>query len=198
LIGNADFADLVPTLRVFVPGSKAATVTAQVIGATATTFGTVVRQTIPGGTTADIALPGLADGDFVAIIEADQAIGSAIRLHRVVKNSIDFAWLTAAVSHSGEVGLSVPTAGISKLSLVNPSNSATDLRLVQNGGTPARFKIPAAGQLTLKFAPGAKLELSGVGKPLLGTLIVDVDGSLAAVPLMDYKNPGGQVAVMVR
>jgi hypothetical protein len=84
------------------------------------------------------------------------------------------------------------------LSLVNPSNSATDLRLVQNGGAPARFKIPAAGQLTLKFAPGAKLELSGVGKSLLGTLIVDVDGSLAAVPLMDYKNPGGQVAVMVR
>jgi hypothetical protein len=198
LIGNADFADLMPTLRVFVPGSKPATVTAQVVGSTATTYGTVVRQTIPGGTTADIALPGLADGDFVAIVKADQAIGSAIRLHRVVKKAIDFAWLTAAVSHSGSVGLSVPTAGISKLSLVNPSNSVIDLRLVQNGGSASSFKIPAAGQLTLKFAPGAKLELSGNGKPLLGTLIVDVDGSLASVPLVDYKNPGGEVAVMVR
>ena len=198
LIGNADFADLVPTLRVFVPGSKPATVTAQVIGSTATTYGTVVRQTIPGGTTAEIALPGLADGDFVAIVKADQAIGSAIRLHRVVKKAIDFAWLTAAVSHSGKVGLSVPTAGISKLSLVNPSNTVTDLRLVQNGGSASSFKIPAAGQLTLKFAPGAKLELSGNGKPLLGTMIVDVDGSLAAVPLVDYKNPGGEVSVMVR
>jgi hypothetical protein len=29
-------------------------------------------------------------------------------------------------------------------------------------------------------------------------MIVDVDGSVAAVPLVDYKNPGGQVAVMVR
>ncbi len=198
LIGNADFADLVPTLRVFVPGSKPATVTAQVIGSTETTYGTVVRQTIPGGTAADIALPGLADGDFVAIVKSDQAIGSAIRLHRVVKKAIDFAWLTAAVSHSGKVGLSVPTAGISKLSLVNPSNNVIDLRLVQNGGSASSFKIPAAGQLTLKFAPGAKLELSGNGKPLLGTLIVDVDGSLAAVPLVDYKNPGGQVTVMVR
>jgi Family of unknown function (DUF5719) len=198
LIGSADFVDLTPTLRVFVPGSKPATITAQVIGSTATTYGTVVRQTIPGGTTADIALPGLADGDFVAIVKADQAIGSAIRLHRVVKKAIDFAWLSAAVSHGGSVGLSVPTAGISKLSLVNPSNSVTDLRLNQNGGSPSSFKIPAAGQLTLKFAPGAKLELSGNGKPLLGTLIVDVDGSLAAVPLVDYKNPGGEVAVMVR
>jgi hypothetical protein len=69
---------------------------------------------------------------------------------------------------------------------------------VQNGGSPASFKVPAAGQLTLKFAPGAKLELSGNGKALMGTLIADVDGSLAAVPLVDYKNPGGEVAVMVR
>jgi len=198
LSGNADFADLVPTLRVFVPGSKPATVTAQVIGSTATTYGTVVRQTIPGGTAADIALPGLADGDFVAIVKSDEAIASAIRLHRVVKKSVDFAWLTAAESHTGVVGLSVPTAGISKLSLVNPSSSAIDLSLVQNGGSPASFKIPEAGQLTLKFAPGAKLELSGKPKALLGTLIVDIDGSLAAVPLVDYKNPGGQVAVMVR
>ena len=50
----------------------------------------------------------------------------------------------------------------------------------------------------MKFAPGTKLELSGNAKALLGTLIVDVDGSLAAVPLVDYKNPGGEVAVMVR
>lgn len=198
LIGNADFADLVPTLRVFVPGSKAATVTAQVLGSTATTYGTVVRQTIPGGTAADIPLPGLADGDFVAIVKSEEAIGSAIRLHRVVKKAVDFAWLTAAESHSDVVGFSVPTAGISKLSLANPSNSAIDLRLVQNGGAAASFKIPASGQLTLKFAPGAKLELSGSGKALLGTLVVDVDGTLAAIPLVDYKNPGGQVAVMVR
>ncbi len=198
LTANADFADLVPTLRVFVPGSKPATVTAQVIGSTATTYGTVVRQTIPAGTTADIALPGLADGDFVAIVKSDEAVGSAIRLHRVVKKSVDFAWLTAADSHTGVVGLSVPTAGISKLSLANPSNSLIDLRLVQNGGTAANFIIPAAGQLTLKFAPGTKLELSGNAKALLGTLIVDIDGSLAAVPLVDYKNPGGEVAVMVR
>jgi hypothetical protein len=198
LAANADFADLVPTLRVFVPGSKPATVTAQVIGSTPTTYGTVVRQTIPAGTTADIALPGLADGDFVAIVKSDEAVGSAIRLHRVVKKSVDFAWLTAAESHTGVVGLSVPTAGISKLSLANPSNSDIDLRLVQNGGSPANFKIPAAGQLTLKFAPSTKLELSGNAKALLGTLIVDIDGSLAAVPLVDYKNPGGEVAVMVR
>lgn len=198
LAASADFADLVPTLRVFVPGSKPATVTAQVIGSTATTYGTVVRQTIPAGTTVDIALPGLADGDFIAIVKSDEAVGSAIRLHRVVKKSVDFAWLTAAESHTGVVGLSVPTAGISKLSLANPSNSVIDLRLVQNGGSPANFTIPAAGQLTLKFAPGTKLELSGNSQALLGTMIVDIEGSLAAIPLVDYKNPGGEVAVMVR
>lgn len=198
LIANPDFADLVPTLRVYVPGTKAATVTAQVLGSTTKTFGTVVRQTIQAGTVADIALPGLADGDFVAIVKADVPVGAAIRLHRLVKTAVDFAWLTAAAAQSGVVGFTVPTSGISKLSLANPNSSQVDLRLVQGGGTASTFKIPAAGQLTLKFAPGSKLQLFGNGKPLFGTMIVDVNGSVAAIPLQDYKNPGGQVAVMVR
>ena len=198
LMANQDFADLVPTLRVFVPGTKAATVTAQVIGSTAKTFGTVVRQTIQAGTTADIQMPGLLDGDFVAFVKSDVPVGSAIRLHRVVKTKVDFAWLTAAAAQPGVVGFTVPTSGISKLSLANPTNAEVNLKLVQGGGAETAFTIPAAGQLTLKFAPGAKLKLSGNGKSLYGTLIADVSGSVAAIPLLDYKNPGGQVAVMVR
>jgi hypothetical protein len=58
--------------------------------------------------------------------------------------------------------------------------------------------VPAAGQLTLKFAPGAKLRLSTDKSAFFGTMIVDLDGSIAALPLSDYKNAGGQVAVMVR
>jgi hypothetical protein len=29
-------------------------------------------------------------------------------------------------------------------------------------------------------------------------MIVDVDGLVSAIPVLDYKNRGGQVAVMVR
>lgn len=198
LIGNADFVDLVPTLRVFVPGTKAATFTAQILGSTAKTFGTVVRQTVAGGTTADFALPGLQDGDFVAILKSDVPVGGSIRLHRVLKTRVDFAWLSAASAQPGVVGFTVPTSGISKLSLANPTNSVIDLRLVQGGSASSAFKIPAVGQLTLKFAPGSKLQLFGNGKSLYGTMVVDVNGAVAAIPLLDYKNPGGQVAVMVR
>ncbi len=195
---NPDYADLVPTLRVFVPGSKAATVTAQVLGSTPKTYGTVVRQTIAGGTTADIALPGLQDGDFVAMVKSDVPIGSAIRLHRVVKSKVDFAWLIAAQAQSNPVAFSVPTSGISKLSIANPESSPIDLNLVQAGKAPATFKVPADGQLTLTFAPGAKVQISGGAKAIFGNLIVDVSGSIAAIPLVDYKNAGGQVDVMVR
>jgi hypothetical protein len=131
-------------------------------------------------------------------VKSDVPVGSAIRLHRVVKTKVDFAWLTAAAAQPGVVGFTVPTSGISKLSLANPTNAEVSLKLVQGGGAEAAFSIPAAGQLTLKFAPGAKLKLSGNGKALYGTLIADVSGSVAAIPLLDYKNPGGQVAVMVR
>jgi hypothetical protein len=197
-MANSDFSDLVPTLRVFVPGQKSATVTAQVLGSTAKTFGTVVRQTIAGGTTADIALPGLQDGDFVAIVKSDAPVGASIRLHRVVKSKVDFAWLSSAQPQTTKVGFTVPTSGISKLSVANPSTSDILLTLVQNRGTETSFKVPAAGQLTLKFAPGSKLQLSTGKSPLFATMIVDVDGSVSAIPVLDYKNPGGQVAVMVR
>jgi hypothetical protein len=198
LMKNPDFADLVPTLRVFVPGNKAATVTAQVLGSTAKTFGTVVRQTIQGGTTADIALPGLLDGDFISVVKSDVPVGASIRVHRVVKTKVDFAWLTSAAPQLATVGFTVPTSGISKLSLANPGSAVVDLSIVQGSGSASTAKIPAAGQLTLRFAPGSKLQLFGNGKPIYATMIVDVEGSLAAIPLLDYKNPGGQVAVMVR
>ncbi|MFM6939979.1 MAG: DUF5719 family protein [Rhodoluna sp.] len=198
LQANPDYADLVPTLRVFVPGTASATVTAQVLGSTTKTYGTVIRQTVAGGTTADIALPGLADGDFIAIVKSDVPVGSSIRLNRVVKTAVDFAWLTAAAAQTEVVGFTVPTSGITKLSIVNPSNSELNLRLVQAGSAAANFKISTAGQLTLKFAPGAKIQLFGNGKAFFASAIVDVNGSLAAIPLVDYKNPGGQVAVMVR
>lgn len=192
------FADLVPTLRVFVPGSKAATVTAQVVGSNAKTFGTVVRQTLAAGATTDIPLTGLADGDYVAILKSDVPVGAAIRLHRVVKPKVDFAWLGAAAGQLSQVGFSVPSSGISKLSVVNPGSSEMNLELIQGTSAPASFKVPAAGQLTLKFAPGSKLKVSGRGKAILANLIVDVGGYVAAIPLVDYRNASGQVAVMVR
>jgi hypothetical protein len=198
LMKNPDYSDLVPTLRVFVPGDKPATVTAQVLGSTAKTFGTVVRQTIPAGATADIALPGLLDGDYIAIVKSDVSVGAAVRLHRVVKAKVDFAWLSAAAPQKAKVGFSVPTSGISKLSFANPSGSATTLSVARNGGAATPVKIPAAGQITMQVPPGTKLQLFGNGASFFGTLIVDVDGAVGAVQLLDYKNAGGQVAVMVR
>lgn len=198
LMKNPDYADLVPTLRVFVPGDKPATVTAQVLGSTAKTFGTVVRQTIPAGTSADISLPGLLDGDYIAMVRSDLPVGAAVRLHRVTKTKVDFTWLSAAAPQKGTVGFSVPNSGISKLSFANPSGSATTLSVARNGASATQVKIPAAGQITMQIAPGTKLKLFGNGSAFFGTLIVDVDGAVGAVQLLDYKNPGGQVAVMVR
>jgi hypothetical protein len=198
LMAAPEYSDLVPTLRVFVPGNKPATFTAQILGSTTKTYGTVVRQTVAAGATTDIPLPGLADGDYVAILKSDVPVGAAIRLHRTTKTKVDFAWLSAATAQLSTVGFSVPAAGISKMSIVNPSAGEMSLGLVQGGGVAANFKVPAAGQITLKFAPGAKIKVFGNGKPLMANLIVDVGGSIAALPLVDYRNPGGQVSVMVR
>ncbi len=194
---SPDYADLVPTLRVFVPGDKSATVTAQILGATAKTFGTVVRQTVPAGSTADIALPGLADGDYVAVVTSDVAIGASARINRVAAKKVDFAWLSSAAPQSSSVAFTAPNAGISELGVANPSNAAITVEVSQ-ANSDSKFKIAAQGQLTLKFAPGAKVKLTPSGRAIYGNLLVDVSGGIGAFGLLDYQNAGGQVAVMVR
>jgi hypothetical protein len=83
------------------------------------------------------------------------------------------------------------------LGVSNPSNTAITLEVAQ-AKSDSKFQIAAQGQLTLKFAPGAKVKLTPSARAIYGNLLVDVSGGIGAFGLLDYQNPGGQVAVMVR
>ena len=177
---NAEYADLAQTIRVFVPGEKEANIKVQILGANAKTFGTVILQTLKPGAVTDVSISGLADGDYVAVLESDVPVQAAARLSRTDKTKVpatDFTWLQAAQAIDGERVVSIPAIGISKLSIVEPISAEVQTILVAPGST-YRFNKPAAA--------------------LYANLIVDVGGMVTNIPVIDYKNAGGAVKVSVR
>ena len=198
---SSDYGDTSAVLRVFLPpNSKAnATVTAQVVGTDAKTFGTVVRQTLPVGTVTDIPLNGLQDGDYSVFISSDQPIRAAVRLSRSKlggKPATDFTWLQAATPLKTQVAITAPTTGISKLSIANSAKSAIAVSLTINGSVKS-VSVPALNSVTVSVPSGAKITLSS-GQPFEANLIADVNFALANLPVVDYQNVGSFQSVLVR
>ena len=178
ITANSDYTDLVPVLRVFVPGKANATVTAQIVGADAKTFGTVVRSTVNGGSVADIEIPGLKDGNYVALISADAEVQTSIRLSRVTATAApDFTWIPAAEKFSGKRNITVPSAGISKLCIYNEKTDQISV---------------------LEVAAGSTYSFVASADPIYANLITDINGTVANLSVLDQKNVGGKVSVNVR
>jgi hypothetical protein len=89
----------------------------------------------------------------------------------------DFTWIPAAEKFTGKRKITAPGVGISKLCVYNETTGAIEVSVL---------------------APGATFSFIGSQNPLYANLIVDVDGTVANVSVLDQKNAGGKVAVNVR
>jgi len=193
---NRDYADLTPVLRVFNPGEGKATFTAQINGATDKTFGTVIQESISAKTVQDFEITSLANGDYSAFIKADQNITASIRLVRTDKTkkpNTDFTWLQAAETFVGSRQLTVPAAGISKLTIANAETESASVTV--NG--VARTVAPGS-MVVIKVDNAKPVTIVAKDRPVAANLVVDVDGTVANLNLVNYKNLGGRVSVRVR
>lgn len=178
IAANIDFQDLTPVVRVFVPGRENAIVTVQVVGATAKTFGTVVRSTVNAGSVADIEIAGLRDGNYVALVSADVDIQSSVRLSRITETAgPDFTWIPAAEKFTGNRNLTVPSAGISKLCIYNEKTGEVSV---------------------IELTAGSTYAFASSENPIYANLITDINGTVANLSVLDQKNAGGKVSVNVR
>jgi len=201
IAANNDYADLTPTLQLFVPGDKPATVTAQVIGTDSKTFGTVVQQTVAAGTAASISLPGLKDGDYSVFISSDKPVLGTVQLSRTDPTktpATDFSWLPAVANLNTPRVIAVSNSAISKISIANP-NSVPTAAVVTNlaTGASAKITVPKFSSVVFTADPGSVISLSSQ-LPVAATLIADFNSQIAAIPLLDYRNVGGSLSVLVR
>ncbi|MEN9752501.1 MAG: hypothetical protein RL670_192 [Actinomycetota bacterium] len=202
IASNPDYADLRPVLRVFLPADakEPATVTAQIVGTDDKTFGTVVRATVNPGTVSDIPLNGLQDGNYSAFLTSNEKVRAAVRLSRtnIAQRPVtDFTWLQAATPISKDAaGITVPAAGISKLSIANPTRIPAKVSLSVDGSVRI-LSVPQQNSLVVEVPPNASITLSS-DQPVAATLVIDVNFKLANLPLVNYQNLGSSLQVLVR
>ncbi len=189
---NDAYSDLVPMLRITSTSTKDATVTAQFLGSSAKTFGTVVQQVVAANSSLDIPITGLVDGNYVAFINSSQPIRASIRLSRTKGAQTDFAWAPAVAALARAVAFNAPAGAISKLSIANPGRTPA----VVNVGA-SNYTIPPSTAITVSVPAGAGSQISS-NVPVSASLVIDVGGLISVVPVIDYKNLGGQLSVLVR
>jgi len=193
------YSDLEQMLRVFVPGNKDATITFQVLGTTENTFGTVLSITASAGKVSDFDISGLADGDYFGILESDVKVQSAVRLVRSKTKPgayTDFAWINAAEPFTTARYVAVPKVGISKLSVTNPSAKPTTVS-IRIGGATVKRTIGAGATEVIRATPGLSMGVIPADSEVYANLLIDIDGRIGVLPLLDDKNISGLVKVSV-
>jgi hypothetical protein len=81
---------------------------------------------------------------------------------------------------------------ISKLAIANPGKSSAQVKIGSRTVT-----VPAASAISVLLSPGRAAALSS-SKPVSASVVSDVDGLVSIVPVLDYKNLGGELKVLVR
>ncbi len=189
---NPAYADLTPTLRISSTATTQTTVTAQIVGTNAKTYGTVIQQVIAPNSTMDIPITGLADGDYVALIDSSEPVRAAIRFNRTKAKKTDLAWAPAVSPLKNKVVFNAPAGAISKLAIANPGKVGATVRVGSQTVT-----VPAASSVSVVAPAGRSATISST-VPVAATEVIDVGGLVAVIPVLDYKNLGGQLSILVR
>lgn len=193
------YSDVAQVLRVFVPGNKDASITFQVLGTTPDTFGTVLSVTAAAGKVTDFEIAGLADGDYFGILDSDVELQASVRLVRsksIPGAYTDFSWLNAAEGFVTPRYVAVPKAGISKVSVTNPGNAPTTIS-IKIGGTTVKRIIGAGATEVIRATSGLSMGIIPTDSEVYANLIIDIDGRIGVLPLLDDKNISGLVEVSV-
>lgn len=149
---DPSYSDIVPAIRLLVPGETDATVTIT-IDPLADGESQVVTATITAGATIDIPLSELEPGDFSVAIVSDQPLVSAARVgsHDPKSGITDIAWASAAPAQTGLASLVSPTGAT--LALFNPGNAEATVMVI-NGDLITSVTVPAHGTHWEPIEPG--------------------------------------------
>ncbi|MEY3999663.1 MAG: hypothetical protein RLZZ626_18 [Actinomycetota bacterium] len=195
---SSAYSDIQMVLRVNNHGNRATKFTVQIFGEGGTSFGTVLQGSVSGQSTIDLPITGLKDGDYSAQLRSDLPISTSVllfRVHGATAPVVDFSWLQQVPAiTSGSIA--VANSGISKISFVNSAATSASV-LVRFGGTTKTLNIAAGAQSTVQVDQGSRVSFEA-SVPVAASMVIDVDGALADVPLINQGNQPVTTSVTVR
>ncbi|WP_129590457.1 DUF5719 family protein [Cryobacterium aureum] len=186
---NAD----TPSIRVFVPGTVAATVQIGVTSADGSGAGTSTQVDVEPGIATEIPLAPLAVGSFSVQLRSDEPIVAAARTATDSTGGKDFGWFSASSPLEGSFVVAVAEGPSPTLHLVNSGAADAALTLTPSAGTPADLTVDAGGSATVPLLNGERYVVSG-GSELWALVNYSGDGMLSSFAL----NPPGPLASSIR
>ena len=201
-IGAAGYEDLVPILRLFVPGADAVDAQVTVQSETGETEETTFDMQLTGGVALDLPIDDLVDGNYTITIESDAPVVAGARVAAIGGETdprTDFAWIASAAELDTAAMVSTPGDVGVALHLVNPTDEAVSVSVTAVAGSGfvgtvdavRSVELAAQGSAYVTAEAGASYELSGFDA-LYASVTAAAAGGVAAftvAPRAESSNP---------
>ncbi len=207
-LGRRGYDDVVPVVRVFVPGATGGTVRIGVVPSAGGAGSSISAELDPGIVT-DLPIGDLADGDYSITVESTVPVVAAARVSTVAPGSppggagapgaADLMWAGSVPALSGPAQFSVPAGVGARLHLANPGRTAITV-------TIAGADAAVSGGSAIEVAPGAMVavpvtasvayRIEGAG--VHAAVVFSAPGALATVPVTSPRPLEEPVRVFVR
>ena len=189
--GGEGYGSDLPAVRVFVPGTQAATVRVGALGEKGTAMGNSYSATVKPGIVTEIPLDHLSDGTYTVTIDSTQPLVAAARTSTVSGKAFDFGWFVAAEQVDDSFLAAVPQGPGAFLHFANSGEDGPDVKvnvvvkgvkktLVVPSGGSAGIALPASGMYSVTGAKGLYASTSLTGKGLVSSFPVNPPGPLAS------------------
>ena len=186
-------ADDVTSVRVLVPGPKAATVQVGVTDASGQAGGSSLQVDIQPGVATEVPVTGLAPGTYSLKLTADQPIVAAAQSSAAGSAGRDFSWFASSDSLTDEFLVATADGPSPQLNLVNTGSAGATYTVAPEQGEPLTVTVPAGSAATLAVAAGQRYLVSG-GESTVASVAYSGDGLLAAFAL----SQAGPLAAPIR
>jgi hypothetical protein len=199
------YGDLVPVLRVLVPGRQAATVSVTASGSSTATL----HRPVPAGSVVDLPLPNLKDGAAGLHVTATEPVVVAARVSVIdsatpadlaptagsgttVDRGADLAWFAASPPLGAEAAAAVPAGPSPQLSLTNAGDQPVRPTVTGTAGS-ATITVPAGGTVTIPVPQGVVHVRNARG--LAGAISLAGSGAIAGFPVAQAGQSAHRVHV---
>jgi hypothetical protein len=165
IIGQSGFEDLQSTLRVFVPGTRNATVSITILAEDGTVTGKPTKATVQGGSVTDLSLDSLSDGNYTLVLSSTVPVVASARVSTAgstaVGGATDFAWATAAPLLAANTVVSIAEGFAGTLHLENPTGAPETVQLHALAGASLTATVKAHSATSVDVVAGVSYELEG-------------------------------------
>lgn len=214
-VSLTDWDDVVPVIRIAVPGTDKAKVQVSVIPADPAVDGTSFVTEIDGGTVDELALDSgadidtgiaLADGLYTVKIDSDQPVVAGVRVSTAIDAGdstddapaqappSDLAWYAPAPTLTGDTLVTIAPGPDPQLAMVNPTEAEVQVVFAAQGGTDITLVIPAGGSAAAPVVAGTTYLLQGAAG-LHAAVSYAGDARLAAYTLSSPRPVSGPITI---